>query len=475
MANLPLTREELEERVRTLEEDIERLSTTDSLTGMLTRAAFLAEVDRQIYVPINPAAQRPGTMIEVLVRDIPRITGTLGRHVGDYVISSIAARLNLMSLPDNVKGRLSQDQFAILFPYITDPLMAMKTAKDIIKALQAPVDWLDRTLVIDVAAGVALADDCNGEGEGDAASLLHNADLAVKTALQPGGANYAFYNPALAKFARRRMDILNALQQGLEKGHIEMNFQPVFEANTSKLVGFEALMRMQTPELGRVSPVEFIPIAEESGLIAKLGAWALFDACRVASNWPSYLTVAVNISPEQFYSGTVTTDVHHALQLSSLPANQLELEVTESSVLKDSESVQIQLLALQELGCGIALDDFGTGYSSLSYLWKFPFTKLKIDRAFIAAMDSTPVAKGILETILSVAKHLGLKVTAEGIENKEQQVVLAGLGAHFLQGFYFGQPMSEAELPRFLLSQIETPQVGESEVIDLHVAASRLR
>lgn len=475
MAKLSLTKEELEERVSRLEDDIERLSTTDSLTGLLTRVAFLAEIDQKIYFPASPTSQRPGTMIEVFIRDIPRITGTLGRHVGDYVMSALAARLNMMALPVNVKSRLSQDQFGILFPNINDPLAAMTTAKDILKALQAPVDWLDRTLVIDVAAGVALAADCDGEGEGDASSLLHNADLAVKTAIQRGGANYAFYNPALAKSAKRRNDILNALQQGLEKGHIEMYFQPVFEASTCKLVGFEALMRMQTPELGTVSPVEFIPIAEESGLIAKLGAWALLDACRVASNWPSYLTVAVNISPEQFYAGTVTTDVHHALQLTSLPANQLELEVTESSVLKDSESVQIQLLALQELGCGIALDDFGTGYSSLSYLWKFPFSKLKIDRAFISAMDSTPVAKGILESILSVAKHVGLKVTAEGIETQEQQDVLAGLGAHFLQGFHFSRPMSEAELPGFLLSQIEIPLHPEGEVIDLRLAASRLR
>ena len=475
MANLSLTKEELEERVSRLEEDIERLSTTDSLTGLLTRVAFLAEIDQQIYFPASPTSQRPGTMIEVFIRDIPRITGTLGRHVGDYVMSALAARLNMMALPVNVKSRLSQDQFGILFPNISDPLAAMTTAKDILKALQAPVDWLDRTLVIDVAAGVAMAADCDAEGEGNASSLLHNADLAVKTAIQRGGANYAFYNPALAKSAKRRIDILNALQQGLEKGHIEMYFQPVFEASTCKLVGFEALMRMQTPELGSVSPVEFIPIAEESGLIVKLGAWALFDACRVASNWPSYLTVAVNISPEQFYAGTVTTDVHHALQLTSLPANQLELEVTESSVLKDSESVQIQLLALQELGCGIALDDFGTGYSSLSYLWKFPFSKLKIDRAFISAMDSTPVAKGILESILSVAKHVGLKVTAEGIETKEQKDVLTGLGAHFLQGFYFGQPMSESELPGFLLSQIDIPRNSGSDIIDLRLAANRLR
>src|SRR5665213_266394 len=175
MANLPSTLEELQARVSELEADIERLSTTDSLTGLLTRAAFLAEANQQIYLPTNPGSHRPGTLIEVLVRDIPRITGTLGRHVGDYVISALTSRLNLMSLPDNVKGRLSQDQFAILFPNITDPLMAMTTAKEILEVLQEPVDWLDRSLVMDVAAGVALAADCDSEGEG---CLLYTSDAA---------------------------------------------------------------------------------------------------------------------------------------------------------------------------------------------------------------------------------------------------------------------------------------------------------
>ena len=470
MFNQTPTREQLQERVRRLEADIERLSTHDGLTGLFTRTAFLNEIDKRICRTDTAASKKGGTLIEVLIRNIPRITGTLGRHVGDYVISSLAARLNLMQLPDNVTGRLSQDQFGILLPTTDDPLSAMTVAKDILKSLQVPVDWLDRTLVVDIAAGVALSADCDG----DASTLLHNAELAVKNATQRGGAGYAFYNPGLAKSARRRADVLQAMHLGIDQGHMQMYFQPVFEAGQSKLVGFEALMRMKTPELGSVSPVEFIPIAEESGLIARLGAWALIEACRVASNWPSHLTVAVNISPEQFYAGTVTTDVHHALQLSSLPANRLELEVTESSVLKDSESVQVQLIALQELGCGIALDDFGTGYSSLSYLWKFPFSKLKIDRAFVAAMDKTPVARGILESILSVAKHVGLKVTAEGIETPEQQAALVGLGAHFLQGFHFGQPLSEAELPSFFLSQIPGQTIQEKKVIDLRAATHRM-
>ena len=472
MNNSLLTKQELHERVRRLEEDIERLSTHDSLTGLLTRSAFLQEIDQVLKTAAKAGTDNRGSMIEILIRNVPRISGLLGRHVGEYVISSLASRLNHMQLPDHIKGRLSQDQFGILLIDISDPLTAMTVAKDILKAMQAPVDWLDRTLVIDAAAGVTLAAD----NEGDSTTLLHHAELAVKNAIQQGAAGYAFYNPALAKAAKRRSDVLYALQQGLEKNYMQMYYQPFFASGEGvgqgNLVGFEALMRMNTPELGKVSPVEFIPIAEESGLIVKLGAWALVEACRVAALWPSHLSVAVNISPEQFYAGSVTTDVYHALQLSSLPASRLELEVTESSVLKDSESVHVQLLALQELGCGIALDDFGTGYSSLAYLWKFPFSKLKIDRAFIAAMDKTPVARGILESILGLAKHVGLKVTAEGIETPEQQKVLANLGAHFLQGFHFGQPLSEAELPAFFLSLIPTKAATEREAISFKPTAA---
>ncbi len=203
-----------------------------------------------------------------------------------------------------------------------------------------------------------------------------------------------------------------------ENHYFSLNYQPFFNSLTGELSGFEALVRLNHPVYGFISPAEFIPVAEDVGLISRLGAWALAEACRTAATWPAHLTVAVNVSPEQFLDGTLMTDIHNALELSSFPAYRLEVEITESTMMGDAEVVMSQLESLREMGCPIVLDDFGTGYSSLSYLWKFPFSKLKIDRSFVQAMEHKPRVQGMLSSIMSLSRNLGLKVTAEGIETR---------------------------------------------------------
>ena len=452
--------ETLEARVKQLEADIEHLSRHDQVTGLLTRAAFISVIDKQM--PQTAGKAKTGALIEIAVRGIPRIAGIMGRHVGDYVISALAARLNLLTMPDSTKARTGHSNFAILLPEMSDPLEALTAAKEILVMLAAPVDWVDRKLTVELAAGVALASD----NDGDALNLIHNAELALKSASSRGGPGYAFFNPALAQSARRRNDVLLALQSALENHSLSLNYQPIFDATTGRLLGFEALMRMHSPELGSVSPGEFVPVAEETGLINKLGAWALAEACRVAATWPQNLTVSVNISPEQFYSGNVVTDVHNALELSSFPAYRLELEITESTLLKDYDTVLTQLTTLRDMGCPIVLDDFGTGYSSLSYLWKFPFSKLKMDRAFVSAMDSTPMARGILQSIITLSKNIGLKITAEGIETPAQAETLAKFGADSLQGYLLGRPAEEVDLARFVLKGF-TDQISRKPALVL--------
>ncbi len=452
--------ESLEARVKQLEADIEHLSRHDQVTGLLTRAAFISVIDKQM--PQIAGKARTGALIEIAVRGIPRIAGIMGRHVGDYVISALAARLNLLTMANSTKARTGHSNFAILLPDMSDPLEALMAAKEILAMLATPVDWVDRKLTVELAAGVALAAD----NDGDALSLIHNAELALKSASSRGGPGYAFFNPALAQSARRRNDVLLALQSALENHSLSLNYQPIFDATTGRLLGFEALMRMHSPELGSVSPGEFVPVAEETGLINKLGAWALAEACRVAATWPQNLTVSVNISPEQFYSGNVVTDVHNALELSSFPAYRLELEITESTLLKDYDTVLTQLTTLRDMGCPIVLDDFGTGYSSLSYLWKFPFSKLKMDRTFINAMDSTPMARGILQSIITLSKNIGLKITAEGIETPAQAETLAKFGADSLQGYLLGRPAEEVDLARFVLKGF-TDQINRKPALVL--------
>jgi diguanylate cyclase (GGDEF)-like protein len=428
-----------------LERDIAHLIRHDQLTGLMNRGAFVHEVDQ--YLACLDHSQHKGAMIEIGLRGLPRITGSLGRHAGDYAVSALAARLNMLRDADDLVCRLDYWSFAVFVPRLSDPLAALTKAKKFIEALSQTIDWVDRKISLDVSAGVALTSDEDFE----AVTLLQNAGLALKAAADKGGPRYGFFNPALSHAAKRRTDILQVLQEAVEKNLLQLYYQPVFSLDTSELVGFEALMRLNDPVLGSISPVEFIPVAEESGLIAKLGAWAMAEACRVASHWPAHLTVAVNISPEQFYSGTLLTDIHNALELSSFPAYRLEVEVTESTMLKDSEMVLAQLSNLRDMGCAIVLDDFGTGYSSLSYLWKFPFSKLKIDRSFIQALGSSPLVNGMLQSIIGLARNLGLKITAEGIETETHVAAMREYKCDFLQGYLCGKPASQTDVAAIIL------------------------
>jgi diguanylate cyclase (GGDEF)-like protein len=437
--------EQLRKDKAQLERDIVHLIRHDQLTGLMNRGAFVHEVDQ--YLVSADHAKDKGAMIEIGIRGLPRITGSLGRHVGDYAVSALAARLNMMRDAESLVCRLDYWSFAVFIPKVGDPLEALTKAKKFLEALGQTVDWVDRKLTLDVGAGVALT----SAQDFEAATLLRNAGLALRAATDKGGPGYGFYNPALAQAAKRRTDVLQVLQEATEKHLVSLHYQPIFRASNGELMGFEALMRLTHPEMGSISPAEFIPVAEESGLINRLGAWALAEACRVAASWPAHLTVSVNISPEQFYSGTLLTDIHNALELSSFPAYRLEVEVTESTMLKDSEMVFAQLGTLRDMGCSIALDDFGTGYSSLSYLWKFPFSKLKIDRSFVQALDSSPLVRGMLQSIIGLSRNLGLKITAEGIETQAHVAALREFNCDFLQGYLTGRPASQTEIAAIIL------------------------
>jgi diguanylate cyclase (GGDEF)-like protein len=429
-----------------LERDVVHLLKHDQLTGLYNRAAFLSQADKELAK--RTPLEKPCVMIEISIDGLPRIAGSLGRHASDYMISSLAARLNRESNIDGmIAGRLDYSNFAIFVTDVTDALKALSIAKHVTELLKAPVDWIDRPITLGSAAGVAMSNlDAN-----DAITLLDNASLALRQSVDHAGPSYKFFNPALAEASRRRNSIINALEDALNLHHLYLQYQPVYSLATGELVSFESLLRMKHPKLGFVSPADFIPIAEDTGLISRIGSWSLAQSCKEAVNWPDHITVAVNVSPEQFYNGTLLTDVHHALEMSSFPAYRLEIEITESTMLRDSEIVLSQLNALRELGCGIVLDDFGTGYSSLSYMWKFPFTKLKIDRTFIQALDSTAIVKKMMMSIIELSNLLGLKVTAEGVETEQQAEAVRNFGCDYVQGFLCGKPVGEADLAAVVL------------------------
>jgi diguanylate cyclase (GGDEF)-like protein len=439
--------EQLRRNKARLEDDVSRLMTLDQLTGLFNRNSFISKVDA--HFKATREAPTLCAMIEFGLTGLPRIAGTLGRHVGDYVVSALAARLHTIAEANMLCCRLDYRSFALFIPQITDPLEAMVKAKASLNILAEPLDWVDRKLSIDIGAGVALS----GDGDADAATLLQNAGLAYKSATERGGPGYAFFNPALSQASKRRTDVLSAVQDALDSQYLSLNYQPFFDSHSGELSGFEALLRLNHPVHGFVSPGEFIPVAEEAGLISKLGGWALAEACRTAVHWPSHLTVAVNVSPEQFLDGTLMTDIHNALELSSFPAYRLEIEITESTMMGDAEVVMSQLNSLREMGCAIVLDDFGTGYSSLSYLWKFPFSKLKIDRSFVQVMEEKPRVRGMLTSIMSLSRNLGLKVTAEGIETQAQAKLIQDMNCDYIQGYLTGRPMPAKDLSAVVMKQ----------------------
>ncbi len=254
-----------------------------------------------------------------------------------------------------------------------------------------------------------------------------------------------------------------ALQDALDHHYLSLHYQPFFNCDTGELTGFEALMRLNHPRMGAISPVEFIPAAESAGLISKLGGWALAEACRTASHWPQDIVVSVNVSPEQFMDGSLMTDVHNALELSTLPAYRLEIEVTESTMMGDIDVIHPQVQGLRDMGCAIVLDDFGTGFSSLSYLWKFPFTKMKIDRSFVQAAEDQPKVRGMIGAIMDLSRNLGLKVTAEGIETSMQAAMMQGYHCNYLQGFLTGRPVPSTDVAAIILKRFADklkPQAG---------------
>jgi EAL domain-containing protein (putative c-di-GMP-specific phosphodiesterase class I) len=298
-----------------------------------------------------------------------------------------------------------------------------------------------------VHAGIGLS---SSDGD-DAPTLLRSAELALRSAQEQGTPGYGFFNPEIAQDARRRVAVQRAVADAVANQSFRLDFQPIYNIRTGELNGFEALIRLHDSELGAISPVEFIPIAEQTGSINRIGAWCLEEACRIASEWPPHLLVSVNLSPSQFYSGSLIADVRSALDRNRFPSYRLEVEITEGTLLKDSELVLQQLGVLRDMGLAVALDDFGTGYSSLSYLWKFPFSKIKIDRSFIQALDETQSARGILRSIVKLGHGLGLSVTAEGIETIKQLGALRELGCDLAQGFLLDRPARVADLAGIIL------------------------
>ncbi len=340
------------------------------------------------------------------------VNDSLGHPAGDQLLKQVAQRLLECVRGGDVVARLGGDEFAILQSAACQPEYAEGLARRLVKALRTPYDIDGTRVVIGASVGIAIA---TGDGK-DVNHLLKNADIALYKAKGEGRGTYCLFEAEMdvQLQARRAMEL--DLLEAIDKHELILFYQPLFNLETNKVSGFEALLRWRHPSLGMISPAQFIPIAEEIGLIARIGEWVLRQACHDAVTWPVDVTVAVNLSPLQFRSNDLVHTVRASLDASGLPPRRLELEITESALLKDNDKVLATLHELRDLGVEIALDDFGTGYSSLSYLRSFPFDKIKIDQSFVREMDRRPDCLAIVQSVAQLAQKLGMATTAEGVE-----------------------------------------------------------
>jgi diguanylate cyclase (GGDEF)-like protein len=434
---------------------IHRLAYFDSLTGLANRRGFLERLEREIR-----RAQQNKWRLAVLFLDLDRFKGvndTLGHAAGDALLQQAAERLRAITRPSDILAhdssglgaaefaRLGGDEFTVLLPMITRADDALVIAERIRASMGTPFTIAGQTLGLTTSIGIAVFPD---DGQ-DAATLIKHADTAMYDAKANGRNGCRYYNPALTADAVHRVELEAGLRRALANDEFLLMYQPQLEVRDGCITTVEALVRWQPPGGELVPPLDFIPFAEECGLIDAIGAWVLQRACRDAAAWLQCgldLRVAVNLSPMQFRASALLDTVRDALAASALPADRLELEITESALMADDAATHDTLAALRALGIGIALDDFGTGYSSLSYLKRLPLGKLKIDRSFVSGLPDDADNLAIVGAILALARHLGFSITAEGVETAAQAALLGSLEADSLQGYLFSRPVPAEEI-----------------------------
>jgi diguanylate cyclase (GGDEF)-like protein len=371
------------------------------------------------------------------------INDTLGHGSGDELLRAVAQRLRSCTQPKDTVARLGGDEFAILQVQQSDQqASAVALASEIIDALSRPYNLDGQEVVIGTSIGIGFA-----PGHGDTSEgLLARADLALYQSKQAGRNGYCFFEASMESKARQRRALENDLRHALQRNEFELHYQPVVSIATRAYSGMEALLRWKRPSGETVPPNEFIPIAEDIGLISSIGEWVLRTACSDAVSWPAGIALAVNLSPVQFGKDDLRDVVLGALRDSGLSAHRLELEITESVLLEGSESNIKTLTSLKELGVNIVLDDFGTGYSSLTYLSMFAFSKVKIDRSFVSEMSERPDCAAIVCSIINLGQNLNMITVAEGVETELQLKMLLASGCSQAQGYLFSRPVPVAEL-----------------------------
>jgi len=418
---------------------LRHLALHDPLCGLPNRIFFSERLEATIAKVRNGGSA--AALFYIDLDHFEDVNDTLGHPTGDELIRSVTLRLSRTVRPDDLVARLGGDEFAVITTASTDHTTLHAIATRIISTLCAPYSIADKTIVIGASIGIALIH----EYSGDAADIMRHADMALYRAKNEGRNRACIYDNAMDDNLLKRKLVENDLRSAIEKQALRLAYQPIVNNGGETIVGVEALCRWVHPERGEIPPSEFIPIAEDSGLIIALGEWVLRQACIDGKSWPG-ITVSVNVSPLQFRRADFVDMVERIIHETNFDAKWLELEVTESTLLGNVETAETAMLRLKALGVRLALDDFGTGYSSLLYLRRFPFDKLKIDRSFVLSIEKAADAAAIVHAVVSLGRGLGMKVTAEGVETAEQHLFLRAAGVHSMQGYRFGRPGSAAAI-----------------------------
>jgi diguanylate cyclase (GGDEF)-like protein/PAS domain S-box-containing protein len=428
---------------RRADEKIAHLAHYDSLTDLPNRVLFREQIEREL--------QRTGggEQFAVLYIDIDEFKGindSLGHHVGDELLKTVAARIRDCIGANDLVARLGGDEFAVIQTAVGDVDDVVEFVTRIHEAIRQPCHCLGHQLSTDASIGIALAP---RDGT-DLDQLIKNADLAMYGAKANGRRTHRFFEPAMDARAKARLTMEQDLRQALASGGFDIHYQPLVHLHTGEVTGCEALLRWRHPERGMVAPAEFIPVAEDTGLIVELGEWVLRTACAEAANWPNHIRLAVNVSPVQLKCQTLALKIAAALAASGLAPNRLELEITEAVLIRDDEAALAILHQLRAIGVRIALDDFGTGYSSLSYLKRFPFDKIKIDRCFVQDVAEIDGSSAIVQAVVNIAAARRMTTTAEGVETAAQREMLRALGCTEMQGHLFSAAKPGPEVRRLL-------------------------
>ena len=419
-----------------------------TLTGLPNRKVFCQQLEQELK-----RVQR-GERLALLYLDLDylkQVNDTLGHPAGDKLLNGVADRLRGCVRDIDVVARLSGDEFAIIQKLLDQPSDAAALAMRVRDAIREPFDLDGHQVSVDISIGISIAP--NDATELD--ELMKTADIALYEAKNTGRGTYRFYEPEMNARLQARGKLEQDLQSAFANGEFELFYQPIVRLDDDKITSFEALLRWNHPERGLVSPSEFVPVAEDMGLIIPLGEWVLRTACAEAAAWPDDVGVSVNVSSVQLANNNLVNVVVGAIASSGIQPNRLEFEITESVLIHNTTANLATLRRLHDLGVRFAMDDFGTGYSSLSYLLSFPFHKIKIDRCFIAALSDKSESHAIVRAITDLARSLKLRVTAEGVETEQQLQQVRLLGCTEMQGYLLSPPRTAAEISQFFTPRAE--------------------